>query len=71
SREKEVLLNTATQSNWMAFQRSALEIVPQRASVPYYGIDDDGAWCSHWWWEGESGGQPKNTPRMHWKRLIE
>jgi len=70
SREKEVLLNTATQSNWMAFQRSALEIVPQRASVPYYGIDDDGAWCSHWWWEGESGGQPKNTPRMHWKTNV-
>ena len=70
SREKEVLLNTATQSNWMAFLKSDLEIVPQRASVPYYGIDDDGAWCSHWWWEGEGGGQPKNTPRMHWKTNV-
>jgi len=70
SREKEVLLNTATQSNWMAFLKSDLEIVPQRASVPYYGIDDDGAWCSHWWWEGEAGGQPKNTPRMHWKTNV-
>ena len=54
----------------MAFLKSDLEIVPQRASVPYYGIDDDGAWCSHWWWEGESGGQPKNTPRMHWKTNV-
>lgn len=70
SREKEVLLNTATQSNWMAFNKSDLEIVPQRASVPYYGVDDDGAWASHWWWEGESGGQPKNTPRMHWKTNV-
>jgi len=69
-REKEVLLNTASQSNWMAFLKSELEIVPQRASVPYYGIDDDGAWCSHWWWEGEAGGQPKNTPRMHWKTNV-
>ena len=70
SRTKKVLLNTATQSNWMAFLKSDLEIVPQRASVPYYGIDDDGAWCSHWWWEGEAGGQPKNTPRMHWKTNV-
>jgi len=70
SREKEVLLNAASQSNWMAFLKSELEIVPQRASVPYYGIDDDGAWCSHWWWEGEAGGQPKNTPRMHWKTNV-
>ena len=70
SREKEVLLNTATQSNWMAFLKSELEIVPQRDSVPYYGIDDYGAWCSHWWWEGELGGQPKNTPRMHWKTNV-
>ncbi len=70
SREKEVLLNTAAQSNWMAFLKSGLEIVPQRASVPYYGVDDDGAWASHWWWEGESGGQPKNTPRMHWKTNV-
>ncbi|NVM44888.1 MAG: hypothetical protein HWN79_08220, partial [Candidatus Lokiarchaeota archaeon] len=43
---------------------------PQRDSVPYYGIDDDGAWCSHWWWEGEDDGQPKNTPRMHWKTNV-
>ncbi len=70
SREKEVLLNNATQSNWMAFLKSDLEIVPQRVSVPYYGIDDDGAWCSHWWYEGEGGGQPKNTPRMHWKTNV-
>jgi len=70
SQEKEVLLNTATQLNWMAFNKSDLEIVPQRASVPYYGVDDDGAWCSHWWDEGETGGQPKNTPRMHWKTNV-
>ncbi len=69
-REKEVLLNNATQINWMAFEKSELEIVPQRDSVPYYGIDDYGAWCSHWWWEGEDGGQPKNTPRMHWKTNV-
>jgi len=69
-REKEVLLNTATQSDWMAFLKSDLEVVPQIASVPQYGVDDDGAWCSHWWWEGEAGGQPKNTPRMHWKTNV-
>ncbi len=70
SREKQVLLNTATQSSWKAFNKSDLVIIPQRASVPYYGIDDDGCWCSHWWWELESGGQPKNTPRMHWKTNV-
>ena len=70
SREKQILLNTATQSSWEAFNKSDLVVVPQRASVPYYGIDDDGCWCSHWWWEGESGGQPKNTPRMHWKTNV-
>jgi len=70
SRNKQVLLNTATQSNWMAFNKSDLEIIPQRASVPYYGVDDDGAWCSHWWDEGETGGQPKNTPRMHWRTNV-
>jgi len=70
SREKEVLLNNATKSNWVAFEKSELEVVPQRASVPYYGVDDYGAWCSHWWWEGEAGGQPKNTPRMHWKTNV-
>jgi len=70
SREKEVLLNNATQSNWGDFIRSELEVVPQRASVPYYGVDDEGAWASHWWWEGEGGGQPKNTPQMHWKTNV-
>jgi hypothetical protein len=70
SREKQILLNTATQSSWSAFNKSDLVVVPQRASVPYYGIDDDGCWCSHWWWEGETGGQPKNTPRMHWRTNV-
>ena len=70
SREKVVLLNTATQSNWMAFIRDETQVVPQRASVPFYGVDDDGAWASHWWWEGEAGGQPKNTPEMHWKTNV-
>ncbi|MBY8991397.1 MAG: hypothetical protein KGD58_11635 [Candidatus Lokiarchaeota archaeon] len=70
SYEEQVLLNAATQSNWEAFNKSELVVVPQRASVPYYGIDDDGVWCSHWWWEGETGGQPKNTPRMHWRTNV-
>jgi hypothetical protein len=70
SRTKEVLLNNATQSNWSPFIRNELEVVPQRASVPNYGVDDEGAYCSHWWWEGESGGQPKNTPEMHWRTNV-
>ncbi|MFX0009652.1 MAG: hypothetical protein ACFE9R_05005 [Candidatus Hermodarchaeota archaeon] len=70
TRTKEVLLNSATQSNWNEFILDESEVVPQRASVPYYGIDDNGAWCSHWWWEGESGGQPKNTPEMHWRTNV-
>jgi len=68
--EKQVLLNNDTYSNWEAFNKTELVIVPQRASVPYYGIDDDGCWCSHWWEEGESQGQPKNTPRMHWRTNV-
>jgi len=70
SQEKEVLLNTATISNWAAFNKSELVVIPQRASQPYYGIDDDGCWCSHWWNEQEPDGQPKNTPRMHWRTNV-
>ncbi|MFX1374251.1 MAG: hypothetical protein ACFFA0_00425 [Promethearchaeota archaeon] len=70
SYEEQVILNTATQSDWEPFNKSELVVVPQRASVPYYGVDDDGAWCSHWWWEGETGGQPKNTPIMHWRTNV-
>jgi hypothetical protein len=68
--EQQVLLNSATFSNWEAFNKTELAIVPQRASVPYYGVTADGAWCSHWWNENEVGGQPKNTPRMHWKTNV-
>ncbi|MFX1344029.1 MAG: hypothetical protein ACFFAI_02895 [Promethearchaeota archaeon] len=68
--EEQVLLNSATFSNWEAFNKSELVVVPQRSSVPYYGIDSDGCWCSHRWWEGESGGQPKNTPVMHWRTNV-
>jgi len=67
---EEVLLNNATKTNWEPFNKSELVVEPQRASVPYYGVDDEGAWCSHYWWEGETGGQPKNTPRMHWRTNI-
>ncbi|MFX1347837.1 MAG: hypothetical protein ACFE92_04130 [Promethearchaeota archaeon] len=68
--EEQVLLDDTTFSNWEAFNKSELVVVPQRSSVPYYGIDSDGAWCSHRWWEGESGGQPKNTPVMHWRTNV-
>ena len=68
--EEQVLLNAATQSNWEAFNKSELALVPQRGGVPFYGIDDDGCWCSHEWWEGDLGGQPKNTPEMHWKTNV-
>jgi len=60
--EKQVLLNTATQSSWKAFNKSNLVIVPNNG----YGVDDEGVYCSHDWNE-DSGGQPYNTPRMHWK----
>ncbi|MFX0166223.1 MAG: hypothetical protein ACFE9V_12945, partial [Candidatus Hodarchaeota archaeon] len=68
--EEQVLLNSATFSNWEDFNKSELVVVPQRSSVPSYGIDSDGCWCSHRWWEGESGGQPKNTPVMHWRTNV-
>ncbi len=70
--EKEVLLDSSTFSNWEAFNKSELALVPQRSDVPYYGIDSDGAWCSHLWWEGSPppGGQPKNTPEMHWRTNV-
>jgi len=70
SKVKQVLLDSSTYSNWEAFNKTDLVIVPQRASVPYYGITADGAWCSHWWNENEAGGQPKNTPRMNWKTNV-
>ena len=70
--EKEVLLNSATISEWEAFNKSDLALVPQRSDVPYYGLDSDGAWCSHLWWEGTPppDGQPKNTPEMHWRTNV-
>ncbi len=70
SKEKQVLLDSSTYMNWEAFNKTELTIVPQRASVPYYGVTADGAWCSHWWNEAEGGGQPKNTPRMHWRTNV-
>ena len=76
--EKEVLLNSATFSNWEAFNKSDLALEPQRGDTgsppyfagPYYGLDSDGAWATHRWWEQESGGQPKNTPEMHWRTNV-
>ena len=70
SNEQQVLLNSETYSNWEPFNKSEIALVPQRSGVPYYGIDSDGAWCSHLWWEGETGGQPKNTPEMHWRTNV-
>ncbi|MFW9951724.1 MAG: hypothetical protein ACFFKA_16535, partial [Candidatus Thorarchaeota archaeon] len=70
SRTTQILLDDTSYLNWEAFNKSDLVIVPQRAGVPYYGVTSDGAWCSHWWWEGETGGQPKNTPRMNWKTNV-
>lgn len=72
SYEEQVLLNNDTKDDWVAFNKSDLVLVPQRTDIsgPYYGVDDEGAWCTHRWWEGESGGQPKNTPEMHWKKNI-
>ena len=67
---EQILLDSSTYSNWEPFNKSELVVVPQRNSVPYYGVDSDGAWCSHRWDEGESGGQPKNTPEMHWKTNV-
>jgi hypothetical protein len=70
--EEQVLLNSATISNWAAFNKTVLALEPQRGDVggPYYGLDSDGAWATHRWWEGESGGQPKNTPEMHWRTNV-
>jgi hypothetical protein len=70
SHAEQILLNSATLSNWEAFNKSELVVVPQRVSVPTYGIDSEGCWCSHRWWEGETGGQPKNTPEMHWRTNV-
>ncbi len=63
--EREVILDTAHQGDWEAFNKSELTIEPNGG----YGVDDDGAYCSHDWNE-DSGGQPYNTPRMHWKTVV-
>jgi len=72
SNTQQVLLNSETFSNWEAFNKSESAILPQRTDVPgpYYGVDSDGAWCTHRWWEQEAGGQPKNTPEMHWRTNV-
>ncbi|MFW9989143.1 MAG: hypothetical protein ACFFC3_10840 [Candidatus Odinarchaeota archaeon] len=70
SYNKQVLLDDTTYSNWEAFNKTEDTLIPQRSSVPYYDVDSTGAWCSHRWNEGESGGQPKNTPEMHWKTNV-
>ena len=58
---KEVILNSTTQSEWRAFNRTELVILPNLG----YG-DGDGCYLGHDWNE-DSGGQPYNTPRMHWR----
>ena len=73
--EKQVLLNNDTKTQWEAFNKSDLVIIPTHPAgggtyIPTYGIDDEGCWCSHWWEEEEDDGQPKNTPRMHWKTNV-
>jgi hypothetical protein len=75
SYEKQVLLNNDTKSEWQAFNKSDLVVIPTHplgggSYTPTYGIDDEGCWCSHYWEEEETGGQPKNTPRMHWKTNV-
>lgn len=65
SYEKQVLLSNTTYSNWETFNKSDLVIVPN----VNYGIDETGAYCAHDWNE-DSGGQPYNTPRMHWKTIV-
>jgi len=65
SYEKQVFLSNTTFSNWETFNKSDLVIVPNVD----YGIDETGAYCSHDWNE-DSGGQPYNTPRMHWKTIV-
>ncbi|KKN33690.1 hypothetical protein LCGC14_0801170 [marine sediment metagenome] len=59
--KKEIILNSTTQSEWRAFNRTELVILPNLG----YG-DGDGAYLGHDWNE-DSGGQPYNTPRMHWR----
>ncbi|MFX0187820.1 MAG: hypothetical protein ACFE8A_08795 [Candidatus Hodarchaeota archaeon] len=61
--EKQVILNSTTYSNWVPFNKTDLVILPDLG----YGVDVDGAYCGHEWWENDPGEQPKNTPRMHWK----
>ena len=72
SYEEEVLLSSATFSKWEAFNKSEFALEPQRTDVagPYYGINSDGAWCTHRWREQDTGGQPKNTPEMHWRTNV-
>lgn len=72
SYEQQVLLNSETTADWIPFNKSDLVLVPQRSDIPgpYYGVDSEGAWCTHLWWEGDTGGQPKNTPEMHWKTNV-
>ena len=66
SGEKQVLLNTATQSSWEPFNKSDLVVVPNQG----YGVDDEGVWCSHNWNENTDGHQPQNTPEMYWRTNV-
>ncbi len=62
--KKEVILNSTTQSEWRAFNRTELVILPNQG----YG-DGDGCYLGHDWNE-DGGGQPYNTPRMHWRTNV-
>lgn len=70
--EQQVILNSTSYSNWEPFNKSESVILPQRTDVPgpYYGVDSDGVWCTHRWREQDTGGQPKNTPEIHWKTNV-
>ncbi|MFX1312316.1 MAG: hypothetical protein ACFFHD_06855, partial [Promethearchaeota archaeon] len=62
---KEIILNSTTYSDWTPFNRTELVIEPNLG----YGEGVDGVWCGHDWNE-DSGGQPYNTPRMHWRYNV-
>jgi len=63
SHEKQIILNSTTQSDWIPFNKSGQVLVPNLG----YGVDEDGCYCGHDW--NETLG-PNNTPSMHWKADV-
>ncbi|MFX1446100.1 MAG: hypothetical protein ACFFHV_22040 [Promethearchaeota archaeon] len=67
--QKQVILDASTQLKWHDFLKTEDQLAPNNG----YGIDDDGCYCSHYWYDGDpgqTGDGADQTPVMYWRTNV-